>query len=155
MPQGKVLSSDDVEALARSHADLEERGDFERLMSTLVARPVYEYHPLGVQLRGADAILRYYQRVRARYNPYIEDSELVELIAGTSGAVLEYAIRLRINEVTVDDRLIAVMPVKHNLFTGERIYSSERVLRLLLGEMIDEVEEIPSFSTLVPPTRNS
>ena len=111
MSQRKVLSADDVDALARSHADREERGDFHELMSTLVEEPVYEYHPLGIQLQGPDAILRYYERVRTQYNPYIEASALVGLIAGTSGAVLEYAIRLRIGEQLVNDRLVAVMPV--------------------------------------------
>ncbi len=155
MSQRKVLSADDVDVLARSHADWEERGDFQQLMSTLVDEPVYEYYPLGVQLRGADAILRYYERVRSKYNPYVEASALVGLIAGASGAVLEYAIRLRIDEELVDERLIAVMPVARDLFGGERIYSSERVLRLLLGEMISETEPIPPLSTLVPATRSS
>ena len=155
MSQRKVLSADDVDALARVHADREERGDFSQLMLTLVDEPVYEYHPLGVQLRGADAIVRYYERVRSKYNPYVEASALVGLIAGSSGAVLEYAIRLRIDGQLVDERLIAVMPVARNLFGGERIYSSERVLRLLLGEMISEAEPIPPLSTLVPATRNS
>jgi len=155
MSQRKNLSAEDVDALARSHADWEERGDFQKLMSTLVEEPVYEYHPLGIQLQGPDAILRYYERVRTQYNPYIEASALVGLIAGTSGAVLEYAIRLRIGEQLVNDRLVAVMPVAHDLFGGERIYSSERVLRLLLGEMISEAEPIPPLSALMPTTRSS
>ena len=98
MSQRKVLSADQVDALARVHADREERGDFSQMMLTLVDEPVYEYHPLGVQLQGADAIFRYYERVRSKYNPYVEASALVGLIAGSSGAVLEYAIRLRIDE---------------------------------------------------------
>ena len=52
-------------------------------------------------------------------------------------------------------RLIAVMPVVGNLFGGERIYSSEGVLRLLLGDMIGETEPIPPLTTLVPATRSS
>ncbi len=155
MTQRKVLSADDVDALARAHADWEDRADFPLLMTTLVDEPVYEYHPLGVQLRGADLIARYYERVRSKYNPCVEASALVDLIAGTSGAVLEYAIRLRIDEELVDERLIAVMPVAGDRFGGERIYSSERVLRLLLGEMIRETEPIPPLTTLVPATRTS
>ncbi len=155
MTQPEVLSADDVEALARAHADWEDRGELPLLMTTLVEEPVYEYHPLGVQLRGADLILRYYERVRSKYNPCVEASALVDLIAGTSGAVLEYAICLRIDEELVDERLIAVMPVAGNLFGGEHIYSSERVLRLLLGEMIRETDSIPPLTTLVPATRAS
>ena len=127
-------------------------GSLAACSGTIGDEPGYEYHPLGVQLRGADAIFRYYERVRSKYNPYVEASALVGLIAGSSGAVLEYAIRLRIDGELVDERLIAVMPVARNLFGGERIYSSERVLRLLLGEMISETEPIPSLSTLVPAT---
>ena len=150
-----VLSANDVESLARAHADWEDRGDFPLLMTTLVDDPVYEYHPLGVQLRGADPIIRYYERVRSQYNPCVEASALVDLIAGTSGAVLEYAVRLRIDEELVDERLIAVMPVVGELFGGERIFSSERVLRLLLGEMISETQPIPPLTTLAPATRTS
>ncbi len=80
---------------------------------------------------------------------------VVDLITGTSGAVLEYAVRLRIDEELVDERLIAVMPVAGDLFGGERIYSSERVLRLLLGEMIRETEPILEPTTLVPAVRTS
>ncbi len=155
MAARKILSADDVNALARAHASWEDRGDFDSLMTTLVDEPVYEFHPLGVQLRGVDSITRYYERVRSQYNPTVEASALVNLIAGTSGAVLEYAIRLRIDEEIVDERLIAVMPVAGDVFVGERIHSSERVLRLLLGEMITETEPIPPLTTLVPAARTS
>ncbi len=155
MAERKVLSADDVDALARAHASWEDRGDFDSLMTTLVDEPVYEFHPLGVQLRGVDSIIRYYERVRSQYNPNVEASALVDLIAGTSGAVLEYAIRLRLDEEIVDERLVAVMPVAGDAFGGERIHSSERVLRLLLGEMISQTEPIPPLTTLVPATRTS
>ncbi len=155
MAQQEILSVDDVDALSRAHARWEDRGDFDSLMTTLVDEPVYEFHPLGVQLRGVGSIVRYYERVRSEYNPTIEASALLGLIAGTSGAVLEYAIRLRIGAAIVDERLVAVMPVVGDAFGGERIHSSERVLRLLLGEMIDETEPIPPLTTLVPATRTS
>ncbi|MBJ18018.1 MAG: hypothetical protein GY910_28685 [bacterium] len=144
------FSAQEVDALARAHADCEERGEFSDLMATLVEDPLYEFHPLGVQIKGAEAILRYYERVRRDYNPQVVSSALVDLIAGNSAAVLEYAIRLRIDQEIVDERLIAIMPVVGNLFGGERIYSSDRVLRRLLGEMLEEVKPIPPLADLTP-----
>jgi hypothetical protein len=142
MLHANLLSAEEVEELARTHAEYEDGGDIDALMGTLVEDPVYEYHPLRVQLRGASAVRRYYERVRREYTPLVKDATLVELIAGPSAAVIEYAIRLDLDGGLVHDRLVAVMPVQGHRFGGERIYSSERVLRLLLGEMQDEAEPI-------------
>ncbi len=142
------FSARDVEALARAHSDLEERGEFSDLLKTLVDDPIYEYHPLGVQLEGAEAVHRYYERVQREYNPHVVSSALIGLVSGASAAVLEYAVRLRLGSEIVDERLIAVMPVRGDLFGGERIYSSDRVLRLLLGEMLAEAKPIPGLESL-------
>jgi len=142
MLHANLLNAEEVEELARTHAEYEDGGDTDALMGTLVEDPVYEYHPLRVQLRGASAIRRYYERVRREYSPLVKDATLVELVAGPSAAVIEYAIRLEIDGDLVQERLVAVMPVQGHRFGGERIYSSERVLRLLLGEMLDEAEPI-------------
>lgn len=112
-------------------------------METLVDDPIYEFHPLGVQLRGKSAVLRYYERVRRHYSPLVENAELIELFADTAGAVLEYAIRLRVDAETRDERLVATLPVRGDLFGGERIHSSDAVLRALLGEMLAEAQPIP------------
>ena len=137
-----LLDRDEVEELARTHAEYEDGGDIDALMGTLVEEPIYEFHPLRVQLRGADAVRRYYERVRREYTPLVKDATLVELIGGTSAAVIEYAIRLELDGELAHERLVAVMPVQGHRFGGERIYSSERVLRLLLGEMLEEAEPI-------------
>ena len=122
-------------------------------METLVVEPVYEFHPLGVQLRGRPAVLRYYERVQREYSPLVEASTLLELFAGPAGAVLEYAIHLRVDRERWDERLVATMPIQGKHFAGERIHSSERVLRLLLGEMLDEAQPIPPAAGGESPTR--
>ena len=142
MLHANLLSSEEVEELARTHAEYEDGGDIDALMGTLVEDPVYEYHPLRVQLRGVSAVRRYYERVRREYAPLVKDATLVELIAGPSAAVIEYAIRLDLDGERVHDRMVTIMPVQGHRFGGERIYSSPRVLRLLLGEMLGEASPI-------------
>ena len=137
------LSATEVEELARTHAYHEDRGEFEPVLRTLVSDAVYQFCPIGVQLEGVDAILRYYQRVERHYSPRVEQARLELLVASASAAVIEYALQLQLDGRFVDDRLIVVLPVRGQLFEGERIYSSERVLRLLLGEMIDETHPMP------------
>jgi len=138
-----VLTANEVAELARAHADHEGRGEFGPVMATLVDDPIYEFHPLDVQLRGKSAVLRYYQRVRRDYSPHVENAELIGLFADTAGAVLEYAVRVRIDAETRDERLVASMPVHGDRFGGERIHSSDALLRLLLGEMLAEAQPIP------------
>ncbi len=144
MEREAKLTPEEIAELAGIHADHEDRGEFEPLMATLVEDCVYEFYPLGVQLEGADTILRYYQRVRREYTPCVQASELVELAASESAAVVEYALQLQLDGELVHERLIVVLPVQGRLFGGERIYSSERMLRLLLGEMIEETKKIPT-----------
>jgi len=136
------LEASEVEALAETHAYHEDRGEFEPVLRTVVSDPIYQFPPLGVQLEGVDQILRYYQRVERNYSPLVEHARLDVLIASAAAAVIEYVLQLRLEDGLVDDRLIVVLPVRGRLFEGERIFSSERVLRLLLGEMIEEAHPV-------------
>jgi hypothetical protein len=145
------LSATEVEELARTHAYHEDRGEFEPVLRTLIPEAAYQFCPLGVQLEGVDAVLRYYQRVERHYSPLVEQSRLEVIAASESAAVIEYALQLRLDGGLVDDHLVVVLPVRGRLFAGERIFSSERVLRLLLGEMIDETRPIPGSDWLVEP----
>jgi hypothetical protein len=145
------LSATEVEELAQTHAYHEDRGEFEPLLRTLTSDAVYQFCPLGVQLEGVDAVLRYYERVERHYSPLVEQSRVEMFVASESAAAIEYALQLRLDGGRVDDRLVVVLPVRGRLFSGERIYSSERVLRLLLGEMIDETRPIPGSDWPVEP----
>ena len=145
------LSATEVEELARTHAYHEDRGEFEPVLRTLIPEAAYQFCSLGVQLEGVDVVLRYYQRVERHYSPLVEQSRLEVIAASESAAVIEYALQLRLDGELFDDHLVVVLPVRGRLFAGERIYSSERVLRLLLGEMIDETRPIPGSDWLVEP----
>ena len=138
-----ALRADEVEALARYHADHEDRGAFSEVLDTLVAEPRYEFHPLGVRLEGRERVRRYYERVRRHYAPRVHSATLLELTASASAAMLEYALELDLAGQRAQERLVVVLPVREGRFAGERIHSSETVLRLLLGEMLEEATPVP------------
>lgn len=138
------LDFEDVAELDRTHAHHEGRGEFEPRMETVVSDAVDPSHPLGVRIDAADRVRCYYERVQRHCGPLVQRSQLLELVASTRAVVIEYEIQLCLEGDTLEERRVAVLPVQGRLFAGERIYSSEGMLRLLLGEVIDETRPMAS-----------
>ena len=71
------LTADEVRDLTRLHAELEIAGDYEPLLATLVAEPIFEFHPPGGQLIGGETLRRYYTRFLAEFMPLVEETILI------------------------------------------------------------------------------
>lgn len=136
------LTAQQVLELARAHSGAEERRELEPLMATMVPDPVFEFHPPGAQLRGGARIRRHYEQFIARFMPLVEGTELLgEWVSGT-GAVHEYRLDLRVDGKRERHAIVAVLYASGDRLGGERLYGSERLMRLMLGEMYDELEPL-------------
>ena len=83
--------------LGARHAELEARGELEPLLETLVADPIYEFHPIGLCMRGGDRIRRFYTQFCERFLPLRHDYTMIGEWVSESAVVQEYDITLRVD----------------------------------------------------------
>jgi hypothetical protein len=121
-------------AVARAHADAEARDDLESALATLEPDPVYELQPVGRVMRGMDAARRYYQHFFADFRPLVRGYELRAEWVTEQSVGQEYRI-----DLTTPDRgreshhVIGILTFGENALSGERVYASERLLRVMFG----------------------
>lgn len=128
--------------LGRRHSEAEARADIEATMQTMVAEPYYEFHPLGLTLRGGDRVRRYYRQFYAHFLPLTAHYRLIEEWVNETSVAQEYEIGLRVDGVVEAHRVIGILYAEGELLGGERIYASEGFVRRMAGEMFDELEPI-------------
>ena len=127
-------SQDEWIALAHAHATYEGAGEFDALLATLEADPVYELHPVGLAFRGMDAARTFYRHFFASFQPLIESYSLRSEWVGADGAAQEYVIRLLFPDGKREiHRVIGVLTFGREALSGERVWASERLLRLMFG----------------------
>lgn len=131
-----------VLAIGMNHAEVETAGELDDTMATLVAEPVYEFFPVGLRMRGADRVRRYYQHLMDHFLPNVEDAALVDQWCNEHSLNQEYDIEVRVDDQLERHRVVGVLLVVGDRLSGERIYGSERVLRLMLGDLYDELEPL-------------
>jgi hypothetical protein len=136
------LSAEQVLAVARAHSEAEEKCALEPLMATMVAEPVFEFHPPGARLVGGARIRRHYEQFIARFMPLVEGTELLGEWASEIASVQEYRIHLRIDGRRETHGVVAVLYASEDRLGGERLYGSERLLDLMLGPMRAELEPL-------------
>jgi hypothetical protein len=110
-------------------------------MATLEGEPVYEFYPAGRVLRGRAGVQRYYEHLMAEFLPRVESSVLVDQWCNENSLAQEYDVDVRTGAGIERHRLLGILAIGEQLLTGERIYGSERALRLMLGPSYDELEE--------------
>ena len=71
------MTSEQMAAITRLHAELEQQGDYDPLLATLVDEPIFEFHPPGGQLIGGETLRRYYVRFLAEFMPLVEETILI------------------------------------------------------------------------------
>ena len=71
-------SAERMAALGALHAGLEARGELEPLLATLAPDPVYEFHPIRLQMRGDALVRRFYQQFCSRFLGLRESYALIE-----------------------------------------------------------------------------
>ena len=130
--------------LGRRHASLEARRELDALMETLVADPVYEFHPLGLRLSGGARVRRYYRQFFENFMESIVDYKLIEEWVNETSVTQEYDIAVEVEGVRETHRVLGILCTDGSLLAGERIYGSERVIRLMAGKMFTELEPLPT-----------
>jgi hypothetical protein len=118
-------------AVALAHAAAEGSGDLTTTLATLDDDPVYEFQPVGRVFRGKDTARRYYEYFFANFSPLTESFTLRSEWITTEGLGQEYTVWLRLPDGSRErHEIIGIL--------GERVYASERLLRLMLGPIYDE-----------------
>jgi len=129
-------------ALARAHVLAERDGDIEATLATLDADPLYELLPVGRALRGLDGARRYYEHFFASFRALAVSSELRGEWVNDVGLAHEYTIGVALPDGSRErHRLVAILTFGASGLAGERVYASERLLRLMFG---------PAFELAVP-----
>jgi hypothetical protein len=128
----------DMHALGTHHAQVETERDLEATMATLVEDPVYELWPVGLRMQGRDRVTRYYRHLMDRFMPAIVGYELLAEWCSEESLSQEYDIEVATDDGNETHRVIGILYREGTLMGGERLYASERCLRLMAGdELID------------------
>ena len=122
--------------LGTKHAKLEADCDLDGTMATVVENPVYEFHPAGVRLEGREQVRRYYEHLLTHFVPSTRGVTLIEEWVSASSIAQEYEITVEVEGALEAHRVIGILFAEGELLGGERIYSSERGARLMLGEAL-------------------
>lgn len=140
--QPSTMTTDEMQSLARRHAALEQERDLEPLLETLVADPVFEFHPPGGRLSGGDTLRRYYVAFLRDFMPLVEETHLIGEWAGPDACLHEYQVCVRADGVVEPHQLVGVIFGSGDRIGGERLYGSDRLIRLMLGSFQSELTPI-------------
>ena len=131
-----------VAAVGTNHSQVETACELDDTMATLVGDPVYEFHPVGLRMRGAAPVRRYYENLMKNFLPNVENATLIDEWCNENSLNQEYEVEIRVDGALERHRVLGILLVTGDLLSGERIYGGERVLRLMLGDVYDELEPI-------------
>jgi hypothetical protein len=136
-------SREELIAVARAHAAAEARDDLAATLATLDPEPVYELQPVGRVLRGMAAARRYYEHFFPRFRPLVAGYELRGEWVTDEGLGQEYVITLRVpGGGSERHAVIGILTFGARGLAGERVYASERLLRLMFGPAYEKSEPL-------------
>lgn len=134
---------EELVAIARAHAAAEARDDLGTTLATLESDPVYELQPIGRVLRGMAGARRYYDHFFANFRPAVAGYELRGEWVTDEGVGQEYVITLRAPEGGIERHaVIGILTFGERALSGERVYASERLLRLMFGPAFELSEPL-------------
>ena len=127
-------SREELIAIAHRHAAAEANGALAATLATLEPNPVYEFEPAGLLLRGLPAVKVYYEHFFATFQPMIAGYELRSEWVNDAGLGQEYWIDVRLpSGATERHSVIGILLFGERALRGERLYASDRMLRLMFG----------------------
>jgi ketosteroid isomerase-like protein len=137
--------------IAHAHAAAERRGDRAATLATLEDDVLYELQPVRRVLRGIDAARRYYDYFFAEFRPLAIGSHLRGEWVTDEGVGQEYTITVRQPGGPVEQHaVVAILTFGTTALSGERLYASERLLRLMFGPVYESAAPLPA-----PPPRSA
>jgi hypothetical protein len=129
-------------AIAKAHAASEAAGDLEATLATLDRDPLYELASVGLAFRGLANARRYYEHFFATFQPTVAGYELRNEWVTDEALGQEYVIHLRLADGARESHLvIGLLTFGDEALAGERVYASERLLRLMFGPLYEEAEK--------------
>ena len=135
-------------AVAHAHAAAESTGDIVTTLATLCDDPLYEFQPVGRVFRGKETARRYYEHFFAHFAPLTESFEIRGEWSTPEGLGQEYTIWLRLPDGTRERHdIIGILLFGDSGLAGERVYASERLLRLMLGPLYDETTPLGAHAS--------
>jgi hypothetical protein len=138
-----MKTREELVAIALAHAQSETGNDVELMLSTLEPDPVYELQPVGRVMRGMPAARRYYEHFFARFRPLVRGFRLRNEWVTDEGVGQEYVITLATPEGGEErHHVIGILSFGEEALSGERVYASERLLRLMFGPAYDLTEPL-------------
>jgi len=130
-------------ALARKHAEAEGGGDMEGTLGTLQRDPVYELQPVGLAFRGMAGARVFYEHFFASFQPLIAGYELRSEFVSEEGVAQEYVIALRFPDGRRERHpVLGILTFGSEALSGERVWGSERLLRLMFGPAYEQATPI-------------
>ncbi len=128
-------------ANAKRHAQAEADGDLATTLATLEDDPVYELATLGICFRGKDAARAYYEHFFGTFQPWIAGFEPVNQWITDEGVGEEYFLDVAPPGAPQErHRIIGILVFGETKLAGERLYASERLLRIMLGPAYEIAE---------------
>jgi len=129
-------------AVAKRHAQAEAEGDLATTLATLEDAPVYELATIGISFRGRDAARTYYEHFFGTFQPWIAGFELVNQWATDEGLGEEYWLEVAPpGQARERHRIIGILVFGETRLAGERLYASEKLLRIMLGPAYEIAEQ--------------
>lgn len=146
------VSRDELVALAMRHANLEAGSDAGPVLATLEDDCVYELQPVGRCITGIDSARRYYGHFFNSFRPLVAGYALRSEWVEDAGVGQEYTIWTRSGAGGALERheVIGILTFGRRLLSGERVYGSERLLRLMFGPLYEEA--VPTPVGVPPPS---
>ncbi len=135
---------EDLVALALAHASAEEGDDPGPVLDTLEDDCVYELQPVGLLLKGIGHARRYYEHFFSTFRPLVAGFTLRSEWSDEHGVGQEYTVWTRTGPEGALERheVIGIITFGHERLSGERVYASERLLRLMFGPAYQEASPI-------------
>ena len=124
--------------LGTRHAELEAKADLEGTLATLVDEPSYEFLPVGRGMYGMAQVRRYYEHLFASFIPRTRSYRLLEEWVSARSVAQEYEIEVEVDGRSERHRVVGVLFAEGSLLGGERVYASERCIRLMTGDALFE-----------------
>jgi hypothetical protein len=139
----EVSDAERMRELGLLHLRLEAERRLEPLLETLAAAPVLEFHPLGLRLRGAERVRRFYDQYFRTFLTAIEGYATIDEWANERSYAQEYDVAVRIEAQLEAYRVLTILfSTDGAVFAGRRIYANDRAIKLMLGELYSELEPL-------------
>ena len=113
---------------------------------TMEGEPIYDIYPIGKRFQGWEKTKLYYRHFFAVVQPAIQNFTPVSQAIGEKGVVEEYDIVVLHpgESTTTTHRIIAILTFGEERLSGERMYSDDKLFKLMFGPLWDSLEPIPS-----------